>query len=141
MRYENKVLVLTASTIFIIVRNSDATKRQSSFFSLKKIHWIRLRSLLLLLYYEHYFFIIAINIIFISILKSSMILAISWIALFFARAFFPNQWDSFTEFWMSTIKRTFLYPKFTPNETETKKIDFFFATHNLLWRFLNLTLS
>lgn len=35
LRYENKVLVLTASTIFIIVRNSDATKRQSSFFSLK----------------------------------------------------------------------------------------------------------
>lgn len=29
------ILVLTASTIFIIVRNSDATKRQSSFFSLK----------------------------------------------------------------------------------------------------------
>lgn len=29
------ILVLTASTIFIIVRNSDATKRQSSFFSLE----------------------------------------------------------------------------------------------------------
>ena len=143
MRYENKVLVLTASTIFIIVRNSDATKRQSSFFSLKKIHWIRLRSLLLLLYYEHYFFIIAINIIFISILKSSMILAISWIALFFARnCIFSQSMRQLYRVLNVYHKANFPLPKIHPGWNRNKENRFFFfATHNLLWRFLNLTLS